>query len=65
MRNMTVIQFAKHYIPSDTKVKIVKQFNIVFEGNGNEICTARNDILISIVDMIGAEDGIICLSCHD
>ena len=63
--NMTVAQFANHYLPSNAKIKVVKRFNTIFEGNLDELYYAEKDVLKSVVAMIEAENGTVCLSCRN
>ena len=64
MINLTVKQFADHYIPNYTKVRIIKNFHAIFEGTLEELYYARSDVLSNIVSMVGADDNYLCLNCR-
>lgn len=63
--SLTVKQFADHYIPSNTKVKVIKSFEILFEGTLEELYYSGMEILNNVVAMVGADEGIICLTCRN
>ena len=65
MLNMTVKQFIDHFLPSNTKVKIVKSCNTLFDGTLEELYYYGQDVYGLIVAMIGADDNKVCLSCRE
>lgn len=65
MLNLTVKQFADHYIPSNTKVRVVKSFGIIFEGSLDELYYCGIEILNNVVAMVGADENYICLTCRN
>lgn len=62
---LTVKEFADNYIPSIVRVRVVKDFEKLFEGTLEELYDAETEVLNSVVIMVGADNGIICLSCRD
>lgn len=65
MLNLTVKQFADHYIPSNTKVRVVKSFGTIFEGSLDELYECGIEILNNVVSMVGADENHICLTCRN
>lgn len=63
--DMTVKKFADNYLPSDTKIKVVKSCEIVFDGTLDELYYYGDNTLNLIVAMIGAEENKVCLSCRN
>lgn len=63
--NLTVREFANHYIPTIVRVRIVKYFETIFEGTLEELYNSDTEILNSIVAMVGADNSIVCLNCRD
>lgn len=63
--NLTVKQFADHYIPSNTKVRVIKSCETLFEGTLDELYYSGMDVLNNVVAMVGAEEGFVCLSCRE
>lgn len=61
--NMTVVAFANHFIASNTKIRVIKSSEIVFEGT-TEYLYYNSDVLILTVCMVGASEDYICLSCR-
>jgi hypothetical protein len=62
---LTVKEFADNYIPSIVRVRVVKDFEKLFEGTLEELYNSGTEILNSVVIMVGADNGIVCLSCRD
>ena len=62
---LTVKEFADNYIPSIVRVRVVKDFEKLFEGILEELYNSGTEILNSVVIMVGADNGIVCLSCRD
>lgn len=63
--NLTVKEFADHYIPSNTKVRIIKSMNTIFEGTLDELYYSGRNVLNNTVGMVGADEGFVCLSCRE
>lgn len=63
--NLTVKEFADHYIPTNAKVRVVKSAETIFEGTLDQLYYSGIDILCSIVAMVGADEGFVCLSCRE
>lgn len=62
---LEVKEFADNYIPSIVRVRVVKDFEKLFEGTLEELYNSGTEILNSVVIMVGADNGIVCLSCRD
>lgn len=62
---LTVKEFADNYIHSIVRVRVVKDFEKLFEGTLEELYNSGTEILNSVVIMVGADNGIVCLSCRD
>lgn len=65
MLNMTVKEFADHFIPSNGKIRVVHQCDTVFDGTLDELYYSGADVLNLIVAMVGAIDDKVCLSCRN
>lgn len=65
MLNLTVRQFADSYIASNTKIRVVKSFETIFEGTLDELYYYGAEVLNNIVAMVGADDDFVCLSCRE
>lgn len=63
--SLTVKEFADRYIPSNTKVRVIKTCNTLFEGTLEELYYSGMDVLNNVVAMIGADEGFICLACRE
>lgn len=63
--NMTVKQFADHFLPSNVKIKIVKSSETVFDSTLDELYYYGVNALDLIVSMVGAEENKVCLSCRN
>lgn len=63
--NMTVKQFADSYLPSNSKIKIVKSCETIFDGTLDELYYYGANALDLIVTMVGAEGDKVCLSCRN
>ena len=63
--NMTVKKFADYFLPSNTKVKVVKSHEILFDGTLEELYYYGQDVHGLIVAMVGADEKKICLSCRE
>ncbi len=63
--NMTVKQFADHFLPSNAKIKVVKSSETVFDGTLDELYYYGANALDLVVAMVGAEENKICLSCRN
>ena len=64
MLNMTVKKFADHFIPSDGKIRVIHNMDVVFDGTLDELYYSGADVLNLIVAMVGAVDDKVCLSCR-
>lgn len=62
--NLTVEEFTFHYIPTFVRVRIIKDFTVLFEGTLEELYNSDTEILNSVVAMIGADNSIVCLNCR-
>ena len=63
--NMTVKQFADHFLPSNAKIKVVKSYETVFDGTLDELYYYGANALDLVVAMVGAEENKICLLCRN
>lgn len=63
--SLTVKEFADHYIPSNTKVRVVKACKTLFEGTLEELYYFGMNVLNNVVAMVGADEGFVCLSCRE
>ena len=63
--SLTVKQFADHYIPSNTKIRVVKACETLFEGTLEELYYSGMDVLNNVVAIVGADEGFVCLSCRE
>lgn len=62
--NMTVKQFADHFLPSNAKIKVVKSSETVFDGTLDELYYYGANALGLIIAMVVAEENKVCLSCR-
>lgn len=65
MLNMTVKQFVDHFLPSNTKIKIVKSCKVLFDGTLEEFYYYGSEVFDIVVAMVGADDDKVCLSCRE
>lgn len=65
MLNLTVKEFVDHYIPSNTKIRVVKSCEKLFEGTLDDLYYYGTNVLNNIVAMVGADEGFVCLSCRE
>lgn len=63
--DMTVKQFADQFLPSNAKIRVMKFYEIIFDGTLDELYYYGANTLELIVAMIGAEGDKVCLSCRD
>lgn len=63
--NMTVREFADHFLPSNAKVKVLKFYEIVFDGTLDELYYYGQNVFSLIVAMVGADEDKVCLSCRE
>lgn len=61
---LTVNEFAYNYIPSNVKVRVVKSTETIFEGTLDELHCSGRGVLNNIVGMVGADEGVVCLTCR-
>ncbi len=64
MLNMTVKKFADYFLPSNTKIKVVKSSEIVFDGSLEELYYYGSETFDLVVAMVGADGNKVCLSCR-
>lgn len=64
--NMKLSTFVNHFIPgTQNKIKIIKSFEIIFQGSIDELYYASPNVLNSTVNMVAADgDGYLCISCR-
>lgn len=62
---MTVKEFIDKFLSSDTKIKVVKSCDIIFNGTLEELYYYGANVLGLIVAMVGAEENKVCLSCRN
>lgn len=65
MLNLTVKEFVHHYIPSNTKIRVIKSCETLFEGTLDELYYYGTNVLSNIVAMVGVDEGFVCLSCRE
>ena len=65
MLNLTVKEFVDHYISSNTKIRVVKKCETLFEGTLDELYYYGTNVLYNIIAMVGADEGFVCLSCRE
>lgn len=63
--NITVKQFADHFLPCNAKIKVVKSSETIFDGMLEELYYYGANALDLIVAMVGAEEDKVCLSCRN
>ena len=61
---LTVKEFVDNYIPSIVPIRVVKDFETIFEGTLEELYGSTTEVLNYTVTMVGADNGIVCLSCR-
>lgn len=62
--NLTVRKFADHYIPSNVKIRLIKNFQTIFEGTVEDLYWNHPELLDNIVAMIDANECFLCISCR-
>lgn len=62
--NLTVEEFVIRYIPTIVRIRIIKDFETLFEGALEELFNSDTEILNSVVAMVGADNSIVCLNCR-
>lgn len=63
--NIKVKKFADHFLPSNAKIKVVKSSKTIFDGTLDELYYYGANALDLVVDIVGAEEDKVCLSCRN
>ena len=63
--NMTIKEFADHFLPSNTRIKVIKSCETVFDGTLDELYYYGQNVFGLIVAMVGADGNKVCLSCRE
>ena len=63
--NMSVLDFANHFIPSNENVRLIKDTVIIFDDLLENLYYDTSGVLRMIVTMVSASDGTLCLSVRE
>ena len=63
--DLSVKQFAEHYLSSGTKIRVIKSSEVIFEGTLEELYHFSSHVWDYIVGMVGAANDMVCLSCRE